>query len=185
METMDPPIFPEVVAQHTGIPLRRPNRIADNEVVRQIADQMATTSPVRPWENDEGERIFPLMSFSPGEPLQGESRMPTGQIVTSPITNPFLLRDVENIHRQQQINMQRYEKRRTRRRDGKGKGPNSDAQRSVIESLNATNRYEGTDEYVVSVFNLLNLMNGAQGWCATTFTTNRAYRVMLKEQMDP
>ena len=111
---MDPPIAPEVISAQTGIPLQQPIRALDNRHVRDMANQFHSSAQLR-----TGDRYtMPAPAYGPQQ-IDGTEALPIGVVVDDTFngystTNPFLLAELDNIHRTQQTNMQRDADRRNK-----------------------------------------------------------------------
>ena len=113
---MDPPIAPEAVSARTGIPLVRTVQ-ADNRYVCETVDQIHRGASFRTGYTEDQ----PIPAYSP---VQNEQSPPVGITVNDlangqSTANPFLLAELENVHRLQQAHLQNAENRRSK---GKGKG---------------------------------------------------------------
>ena len=158
---MDPPLFPEVTSMQTGIPLTT-DRTSQNVLVRQLADHQYANQSARPWPDQDGEMPITPFSYMPNDPMNPIGpRLQPGAHVNRAINNPYVLRELDDIYRQQQASMQLQIK-------GKGKGKkgrdssgvrgntaprdrsylnrNEEQRMEASDHMHAAARYDGLDE---------------------------------------
>ena len=122
---MDPPIAPEAVSDHTGIPLEQPSR-TQNRYVREMVNDFHSIAPTRPMNADNA----PPLGYNP---LRRSDAYPIGIAVDNHVASPHLFHDIEQIHHIQQTNLRRLQEAKGKGR-AKGKSPD-----------NRFVRYEGLD----------------------------------------